>query len=126
MLELRHGLRLLRPRIPTILLGSAQASLNPTPPQMVSGEQETALVEQHTMATGVPGGWDDHKLGRQFHGLGAIEHELGMGLRRQLGPMDDPLAPELLSILMRLGDVIAMRQEDVADAAEFLEPLDQM
>src|SRR5579872_1403750 len=40
--------------------------------------------------------------------------------------MDDAAARETRGILFRFGDIVAMRQENVCDAAEVLEPVDEM
>src|SRR5208282_524241 len=40
--------------------------------------------------------------------------------------MDDAAARKPRGILLRFGDIVAMRQENVRDASQFFEPIDQM
>jgi hypothetical protein len=56
----------------------------------------------------------------------AVDYAFGIPLRRQLGAMDDALAAKPFGIHMSLGDVITVRQEDVLDTAQFLEPSNQI
>ena len=53
-------------------------------------------------------------LGQRL-GRGSLQHHLGVGLRGQLGPMDEPPAAEMPGVACRVGHVVAMRQKDVRD-----------
>jgi hypothetical protein len=47
-------------------------------------------------------------------------------LRRQLGAMDDTLAAKPVGILLSLGHIVVVCQEDISETAGFIEPSNQM
>ena len=59
-------------------------------------------------------------------GVEAVENALGIGLRGKFQAMDDAGRAETRGILIGVGDIVAMRQEDVADAAQLGEAARQV
>jgi hypothetical protein len=125
-LQRRHRLDLLRPQLPTVLFGGAQALLHPTPPQVIAAEQETLAVEQHATPSRVPGSGNDQEVRRNLQRLVAVENDLGIRLGGGLGAMDEALAAKAFGILVCLCDVIAMGQKDGLQATALLEPSHEM
>jgi hypothetical protein len=84
---------------------------------MVACEKKTALMKQYTMSLSMTGGWDCQEARRQFSGFVAVQHDLGVGLGRQLGAVDNTAGPEFGSVTGCVGDVVAVSEENVGDAA---------
>src|SRR6266478_6448775 len=116
-----HGLGLLRPGVPTIILRRRELFLISVPIQVVAGKEETVLKEQNTVAGGVARCWDRKKIRSQCPWAGSIQHDFGTRLGGQLMAMDNATALELLGKTFRLGHIILMSQEDVGHTAQSLQ-----
>ena len=83
-------------------------------------------MEQHDVPARVARRRDGEETGRQFDRIAAVEDPLGIGLRSQFQPVDDALRVEARGVLIGVGHVIAMRQEDMPDAAQLFEAAGQV
>src|SRR5207302_733010 len=120
-----HRPDLLLPGIPAVILGGTQLVVLPVPPEMISGEQKAVLVEQDAVSGGVSRSGDRQEVGAKVGNLVAFQYNLGLGLRRQLRAMNDPLAAEAASVQGRVCHIIAVRQKQVSDAAPCFKLLSQ-
>ena len=59
-------------------------------------------------------------------GLVAVQHDFGIGLRRQFGSMDVAAAAKTPGVAPSVGHVVAVRKEDVGDPAQGLEAANQL
>jgi hypothetical protein len=104
-----HRLSLLRPRIPAVILGGGKLLRISVPIQVVAGEEEALLEEQNTVSLGVARRRDGDKARCQHPRPLAIENDFGTWLRRQLLPMNDAPAMEMLGVALGIGHVVSMR-----------------
>ena len=88
---------------------------------MVAGEQEAVLEEQDAVARRVARRRDGEEVGGQLPRPLAVEDHFRTGLRRQFVAVDDAAARKVLGVPLGVGHVVAVRQEDVGDAAQRLE-----
>jgi hypothetical protein len=58
---------------------------------MIAAEQETLLVQQHTMPPRMPGRWDKQEVLAKRHGLCAFKDDFRLRLGREFGAVDDAL-----------------------------------
>src|SRR5579872_802378 len=92
---------------------------------MVAGEKESVLKEEDAMALRMSWRGDDEKSWCQFPRPLAFEDCFRTWLRRQFVSMDDAATAKMLGVALRIGHVVPVRQEDVSNAAQCLQPLHQ-
>src|SRR5438309_6497654 len=92
---------------------------------MVAGKQKPIRKPQAAVTLGMSGRRDGKEAGSQLDWAFTIEYDLGIGLRLQFQAVNDPPRREVLCVLGRIRDVVLMRQEDMADSAQALQPPNQ-
>jgi hypothetical protein len=84
---------------------------------VIAGEQKAILAQQRTMSLRVAGRRHDHESRCQLPRPRAIQNHFGIQLRRQLVPVNDVPGVEMSGVSVGVGHVVAVRQEDVRNAA---------
>jgi ribosome-binding protein aMBF1 (putative translation factor) len=96
------------------------------PPDVIAGKQESLLRQQYAVSAGVARRGNREKVRVEFNRLKTIEDALRIRLRRKFQPVDDSLGSKARRIPRGIGDIVAVRQENVAEAASLLEPAGQV
>jgi len=91
---------------------------------MIAGKQ-VALVQEDAVPARMAGRGDDRELGREGDGRAALDDDLCAGRGAAVAFMDDALRTEVRGEFRSIGDVVAMREKNEAQAAQVRNPLDE-
>jgi hypothetical protein len=107
-------------------LRGIQHLLRGVPPEMISREEEPVLVEKGHASCRVARHWNDPKLRHDLYTVSPVNDPFRIRSRFDVRPMNHPFRTEVCGILLCIGHIVFMREEDVRDAALLFEGLDEM
>ena len=100
--------------------------LRGVPPEMIPREEKPVLVEQGHAACRVARHRNDLKLRHDLDTFGPFNDPFRIRRGFDVRPMDDPFRAEMCGILLCIGHIVFVREEDVRNAALVFEGLDEM
>lgn len=111
---------------PHQLAWNAQSLLCGVPPEMIACEEEPVLVEQGHAACRVARNRNDQKLRHDLLTVSPFNDPFRIRNRFDVRPMNQPFRAKVRGILLCIGHIVFMREEDVRDASLVFEGLDEM
>ena len=105
---------------------STKHLLRGVPPEMIPREEEPVFVEKSHAASRVARHWNDLKLRHGLYRVSSVNDPFRILSRFDVRPMNHPFRAEVCGILLCIGHIVFMREEDIRDAALLLESFDEM
>src|SRR5437763_11448469 len=112
-----HRSRLRGPRVPAGASERGQRLARRRPSEVIAREEILVFVEQHGVAARVPRRRDDDEVSVEAHGVSALNYVLDAVARGVVVRVHDAASAEVARELFMVGHVVAVREEDRADAA---------
>src|SRR5205814_616656 len=109
--------RLRGPRVPARASERGQRLARRRPSEVIAREEILVFVEQHGVAARVPRRRDDDEVSVEAHGVSALNYVLDAVARGVVVRVHDAASAEVARELFMVGHVVAVREEDRADAA---------
>lgn len=120
-----HRIRLALPRKPAIVAVGAQTSISSIPSQMIAREKEPILEQQAAVPSCVARRGNRQEPWLKLHRFVPFQKYLRVRLSFFFQTVDVSLRLKVPSIFCRVGYVVLMCQENVADSPKSLDPPDE-